>query len=255
METKQFFRRFIVKKIYVVAILLLVAMLVLTAAIPKPGPKVTLALWNKMINKEAHVSLSGLTNFYTYYLTAKAYDVSVKYPQTLLTNTLLGANSWDKTVKTTYEVRADLYETTVYVCDNPGVTGVMNLTRHVRLVFPLCAKGGVLNQGEPTMEKVNTARYFPGYFDPNGRVTFLGGTTFGWNAHANAPANIAGSTVWCVYDAVAPGNAICNNSQYVGDGYSDGTTDGNFDRYLNGAQVAWALDFYNWDNGGTDIWH
>lgn len=248
------------KKIYVVAILLLVAMLVLTAAIPKPGPKVALKMWNKMINKEAHISLSGLTNFYTYYLTAKSYDVAVKYPQTLLVNANLGQYNWDKTVKTTYEVRADLYETTVYVCDNPGVSGVINLTRSVRLVFPLCAKGGVINQGEPTMEKVNTAKYFPGYFDPNGRVQWMGGTSFVWTKHidrfgAERGRSIAGSNVYCSPDVTAFGQARCNNALYVGDGYTDGSTDGNFDRYLNGAQVAWALDFYNFDNGGTDVWH
>ncbi len=246
------------KKIYVVAILLLVAALVLTAAAQKPGPKVVLSMWNKMINQEAHISLSGLTNFYTYYLTAKAYDVSVKYPQTVLTNGLLGVN-WDKTVKTDYEVRADLYETTVYVCDNPGVSGVINLTRHVRMVFPLCAKGGVMNQGEPTMEKVNTARYFPGYFDPNGQRVELAGAGWRFVGHTdrfgNTIRNYADSNPTCYADATQTNGLRCVSAQYVGDGYDDGTTKGQFDRFLNGAQVAWALDFYNYDNGGTDVWH
>ena len=221
------------KKIYVVAVLLLVAMMVLTAAVPKPGPKVVLSLWNKMINQEAHISLSGLTNFYTYYLTAKAYDVEVKYPAEA-----------PKIKKTDYEVRADVYETMVYVCDNPGVAGVINLTRNTRLVFPLRDKDGVMNQGEPGQEKVSTSRFFPGYWDPNGRLADYG--------HGNVSLIgrgilLDGSGVGCV-------DTVCTN-KYFGDGYDDGTISGNFDLYLNGAQVHWALDFYNWDNGGADVWH
>ncbi len=225
------------KKIYVVAVLLLVAMMVLTAAVPKPGPKVVLALWNKMINKEAHISLSGLTNFYTYYLTAHAYDVEAKYPSELI--------NFGKIKKSDYEVRADLYEATVYVCDNPGATGVMNLTRNVRYVFPLCDKDGVMNQGEPTQEKISTSVFFPGYWDPNGRLAESGG---------GLVSQLGRSIILDGTDPVCSG-AVCSSAQYVGDGYSDGTTDGNFDLYLNGAQVAWSLDFYNWDNVGSDVWH
>gem|GEM_PF-1953113 len=231
------------KKIYVVAVLLLVAMLVLTAAIPKPGPNVILTLKNRMINEEAHISLSGLTNFYTYYLTAKAYDVEVKFP----------AES-PKIKKTTYEVRADYYETTVYVCDIPGRSGVINLTRNVQLTFPLCDKAGKMNMGEPTQEKISTARFFPGYWDPTG---YQGEDLTKPRYLRVLAGQIKGSDVACVQNVAGPlvfDPFSCQNV-FFGDGYDDGSISGNFAAIMNGAQVRWALDFYNWDNGGADVWH
>jgi hypothetical protein len=214
----------IVKKIYVITIVLLVAMMVLTAAVPKPGPKVVLTLVNKMVNAEASLSLSGLTNFYTYYLTAKAYDIQVKYPSAFSS----GVN-WSKSKNTSYEVRADMYETTVYDCGGYR-SGTINLTRNVKLVFPLCDKADI-NQGEPTQEKLRIASAFPGYYDP-----------YRWDGAANT---FTISTV---------GNSDIYG-RYVGDGYNDGTTKGSFDLARNGAQIHWALDFYNYYNGGADVWH
>jgi hypothetical protein len=235
-----------VKKIYVVAILLLVAMLIVTAAVPKPGPKSILHLRNKMLNQTASLSLNGLTNFYTYYLTAKAYAINVKYPTTWF---LYNANAGIKGNDTTYEVRSDFYEAVVYACGQPGLKGVINLTRTVRLVFPLCDKAksvpsargnGGVNMGEPAVEKISTARFFPGYFDP-GHLCY-------------GAVDDGGNSIGGVFSCVTE-DWVSGYDRYVGDGYSDGTTDGDFWLRINGAQSRWMLDFVNQANGGVDVWH
>jgi len=239
-----------VKKIYVVAVLLLVAMLIVVAAVPKPGPTNLLVLRNKMLNQTASLSLSGLTNFYTYYLTAKAYPINVKYPtEWFIFNGTTGIKSND----TTYEVRSDFYEVVIYLCGQPGRKGVINLTHKTRLTFPLCDKSARINMGAPNQEKVTTSRYFPGYFDPE-HACFVA---------AREQANAG----WSKGNSVdLGGNFICSaagtyniltsyTDKYVGDGYSDGTTDGFFAARMNGAQIRWMLDLVNFSNGGVDIWH
>jgi len=217
-----------VKKIYVIAVLLLVAVFVLTAAVPKPGPKIVLTLINRQLTQEAHISLNGLTAFYQYYLTARAWPVDVKYP----------AGLWDKAQKTTYEIRADFYEGTIYACGLQR-SGVFSLKRNTKLVFPLCAKGGA-NQGEPYVEKINVAYGMPGYWDPTGRVTCIG-------SKAKKPSGLKGTDPWCD-DGVA-------DNWYRGDSYADGDIEGNFKKQLNGAQIHWSIDFNNWWNKGVDVLH
>ena len=243
------------KKIYVVAVLLLVAMLVLTAAIPKPGPMVALNLNNKTINQTASVALNGLTNFYTYYLTAKPYAITVKYPQTWWRMPGIGAIKGNDV---TYEVRADFYEAIVYACGNPAAKGVINLTHNTKLTFPLCDKAkasktsdgtaiGGINQGEPTQEKISTSRFFPGYWEPNHLCFYAGDIIYMVKG---------GNSVDWQWDRLNDENCIATAfDKYVGDGFSDGTLKGAYLYSHNGAQVRWMLDFQNWDNGGVDIWH
>ncbi|MEI7990654.1 MAG: hypothetical protein WCI88_16610, partial [Chloroflexota bacterium] len=229
-------------------------MLVLTAAIPKPGPTVALVLNNKTINQTASVALNGLTNFYTYYLTAKPYAITVKYPGTWQRLPWTGAIKGNDV---TYSVRADFYEAVVYACGNPGAKGVMNLTHNVKLTFPLCDKAkasktglgnsvGGINQGEPTQEKISTSRMFPGYWDPGHTCAYADGinspisvTGAAWNTKGNS---VAGTAV--------VGGGVCrvfvDNDKYVGDGFSDGTLKGAYYYSHNGAQVRWMLDFQNW---------
>ena len=249
------------KKIYVVAILLVVAMLILSAAVPKPGTMVQLKLVNKMVNESASVSLTGMVNFYTYYLTAKPYTVAVKYPESFWR---LGSPIASN--ESTYEVRSDYYEVGVFACGNPGAKGVMNLTHNTKLVFPLCDKSkaskgadalgsGGINQGEPTQEKVSTSRFFPGYWDAGHVCAYADGINSAskisgakWNTKGNSVAGtaIVGSNS-CDYDVAM--------DKYVGDGFSDGTLKGAYYYSHGGAQVRWMLDFQNWINGGVDIWH
>ncbi|MEI7989279.1 MAG: hypothetical protein WCI88_09570, partial [Chloroflexota bacterium] len=213
------------KKIYVVAVLLLVAMFVLTAAIPKPGPSVALVLNNKTINQTASVALNGLTNFYTYYLTAKPYAITVKYPGTWQRLPWTGAIKGNDV---TYSVRADFYEAVVYACGNPGAKGVMNLTHNVKLTFPLCDKAkasktgegsaaGGVNQGEPTQEKISTSRMFPGYWDPQHACYYGDGVVGGLG---NTKGNSILGTFNC---ATTPASFDVIKDKYVGDGFSDGT--------------------------------
>jgi hypothetical protein len=251
--------------IFTITAILLLCLLVLTAAQAKPGPMVTLTLVNKTLNQSAFISLNGLTNFSTYYLTAKGYPIPVKYPAAWWRG---GSPMFGNDV--VYEVRADIYEAGVYACGNPAAQGILNLTHNVRLVFPLCEKArarksgnasgvGGVSQGEPTQEKISTSRMFPGYWDAEHACIYAGGLNnpdyFGnirWNDRGNsvdgggfsmATPDFSG----CVIDVY--------NDNYVGDGYSDGTLEGAYYAALNGAQVRWMLDFQNWDNGGVDIWH
>lgn len=214
------------KKIYVIAVLLLVAVFVLTAAVPKPGPTIILTLVNRQLTQEAHISLNGLTAFYQYYLTARAWPVDVKYP----------AGLWDKAQETTYQIRADFYEGTIYACGAQR-SGVFSLKRNTKLVFPLCAKGGA-NQGEPYVEKINVSWGMPGYWDPTGRVICPGGVL---------PGGLKGTDPWC--------DGANADNWYRGDSYSDGDVDGNFIKKLNGAQIHWSIDFNNWWNKGVDVLH
>jgi len=225
-------------------------MLVLTAAIPKPGPTVALVLNNKTINQTASVALNGLTNFYTYYLTAKPHAITVKYP-----GTWWRLGSPIKGNDVTYSVRADFYEAVVYACGNPGAKGVMNLTHNVKLTFPLCDKAkaskthnglgvGGINQGEPTQEKISTSRMFPGYWEPNHLCYYAGSV--------NTKGN---SVAWLLGTNNAEDCLVTVMDKYVGDGFSDGTLKGAYMYSHNGAQVRWMLDFQNWSNGGVDIWH
>ena len=230
------------KKIYVIAVLLLVAVFVMTAAIPKAGPMVVLTLRNKMLTSEAHISLNGLTAFHTYYLTARAWPVDVKYPVGL----------WFKTQDTTYEIRSDFYEGTVYSCGGQR-SGVFDLTNRTRLTFPICGKTGG-QQGEPRQEKINTGKGWPGYWDPSGanRYTCVAGKPVAIGSlAAAAPGERRGTVPWC--DVGYTGEVVRNYS--AGDPYSDGDVDGNFRRSVNGAQIRWSMDFLNWENKGTDYWH
>ena len=98
------------KKIYSFTLIVFLLSLVLSAAIPKAGQMVVLTLRNKMLTEEAYLSLNGLTAFHTYYLTARAWPVDVKYPASL-SGYIIGKHQ-----DTEYEVRADYYETIVTAC-------------------------------------------------------------------------------------------------------------------------------------------
>lgn len=115
--------------------MILIAFAIVTAATPKPGPSVKLTLVNKMEDQDATVTLNGLTNFYQYYLIAKSYA-------TLKETTGEGMQTYDgilKSNETVYEVRKDVYEATVIACGSVN-SGIMELTRNTRVVFPLCSR-------------------------------------------------------------------------------------------------------------------
>jgi hypothetical protein len=134
------------KKIYIWAVSLLIVWISVAAVIPKPGPTVILDLYNKMGYEEAHVSLKGLNYYNTYYLTAKTQDISsLQFDIDRL-----------PVEKTTYEIVKDIYEMTIYVCNNPSADGILIANRNTRLVFPKCDKGVDINSGEPGQEKIST---------------------------------------------------------------------------------------------------
>ncbi len=124
------------KKIFPFAATLLVICITIMAAAPKPGPSVTLNLINKDPNTPAYITLTGITNFYEYYFTAKAYAVEAQSRGDGL-NPLPGTA---KTQVSVYEVRQDRYEYVVTMCGSIYNAGVIDLMNNRSFVFPLCAK-------------------------------------------------------------------------------------------------------------------
>lgn len=223
------------KRLASLSLIMLLASIALMAAIPKEGPKIILTLHNRMLNQEAYLQLKGLTAFYEYYLVARTYPIKVSNPSSLTT----------KAQDTSYEIRADIYESTITAC---GVSraGVISLKRNTRLVFPLCEKMSNinLNQGEPNVEKISTIRAFPGVYEEYWCVTL-----------GIKPGECTGGAIADALQESWYREQVIGNDYTKGDAYNDGEREGLFYRWWNGNQVRWAVDFYNWYNGGTDVFH
>jgi len=250
------------KKIFSFTLVVLLLSLVLSAAIPKAGPMVVITLVNKMLTQQANISLNGLTAFHTYYLTARAWPVDVKFPASLSGYTV------GKHQDTTFEIRADYYETIVTACGESR-SGVMDLTHRTKYVFPLCDKKNVMNQGEPRMEKISTVMSFPGVYNQPDYCEWAGLSPDDCTNGGLFDAEVA----WCMSWGNTVGDCknwvasytnwngmgswwdFLGNNVTVGDGYSVGDAQGLFKRSIGGNQVRWSLDFYNWQNNGTDVWH
>ncbi|MEI7987757.1 MAG: hypothetical protein WCI88_01860 [Chloroflexota bacterium] len=128
------------KKYIFLPLLLLVVLISTMAVTPKPGPMAILTLVNKMVNQPGVVSLKGLTNFYNYNLTSRAYKVDV-----LSADGPVGKSKDDsprnlKTEVTTYQVRQDWYEATISACGFI-IEGMVDLRSNSQIVFPACEHG------------------------------------------------------------------------------------------------------------------
>lgn len=103
----------------------------------------TLTLINKSKNMDVHVRLLGMNHGQYYYLTEPAFE----HPQ-----------------ESVFEIRRDIYKLAVYACGFK-LTGSLNMTRNLRLVFPNCYVGnfyvGAVNAGEPSQEKVDLVLSMP----------------------------------------------------------------------------------------------
>ena len=125
------------KKISVVLAICCCFLIAGSAAALKPGDMVKLTLINKMVNQPGYISLSGKTNYYSYFLTAHAYEIE-KMAEGKDMNFLDDGKA--KALITTYEVRKDRYEGTIISCGSVN-SGVFDLTRETTIVFPPCERG------------------------------------------------------------------------------------------------------------------
>jgi hypothetical protein len=128
------------KKFVLLPLLILMSLVVVIAATPKPGPMAKLTLVNKMVSQPGYISLKGLTNFYTYFLTARAYAIDVQSAAGPVGKSKDTSPSNLKTEVTTYVVRQDMYEITVTACGF-SIAGMIKLHGDSQIVFPSCVKG------------------------------------------------------------------------------------------------------------------
>lgn len=173
-----FNRRFIVKKLYVFAMLLVVTAMVLAAF--APGELSTLSVWNKVPGETVNLKLAGIRYGVGYYLTAPG--------PTHRTGLGLPSSNGPWLLKSFFDIRKDIYDATIYFC-TANRSGTLNMTHAVRLVFPTCYT--TVNSGEPGNEKVDIANSKPGTLNTDAdRVTGDGIYDFGYHPAAN------GSQIW-----------------------------------------------------------
>ena len=114
---------------------------------------------------------------------------------------------------------------------------VVNLAQDV---FPLCDKKNVMNQGEPRQEKVSTVMSFPGVLNFASEIADDDWTTRGSCYGTSTKVGDGYNTIGDVRRA---------------NGWNETGQQGIFCNWSNGNQIRWSLDFYNWYNNGTDVWH
>jgi len=195
-----------VKKLYVFAILLVVAAITLAAF--SPGQLATLRVWNKIAGEDVNIKMAGIKYGVGYYLTAPGptHKYTLGFPSTNMA-------AWLR--KSTYDIRKDIYDVTIYLCD-ASRSGTINMSHAVRLVFPNCY--AAVNSGEPGNEKVDVARGKPGT----------------WNQDADsAPGD--GAYPWGC--GITEANSSCSIGVFA----------------KNGDQIWWRLDWFNWWNGQNDV--
>lgn len=124
------------KKISIALSLSLCFLIAGSAAAPKPGGTIKLTLINKMVTQPGYISLNGTTNFYSYYLTARAYETE-KLGEGKEMDFLDDGKA--KAIITTYEIRKDRYEGTILSCGSANA-GVFDLTRNTTIIFPPCER-------------------------------------------------------------------------------------------------------------------
>jgi len=136
-----------VKKLYVFAMLLVVAAMMLSAW--SPGEMSTLTVVNKVVGEVVNIKLNGIQ--------WSGWDVD--HPPVSYYLTAQAPNHINWTYESTFDIHKDIYDVTIYQCD-ASRSGRVNLMSNLRMVFPTCYT--TVNSGEPGMEKVDLVNSKPG---------------------------------------------------------------------------------------------
>lgn len=118
------------QKILLLIILLLLISVLIMAAIPQRTILSRLEIRNKT-DQSVKISLNGDGNFY--FLTVNPYTTKI------------------------FTIERTVYAQTTFVCGT-SLSGILDMTSNVRLVFPHCSNKDISNPGTPTIEKIQANR-------------------------------------------------------------------------------------------------
>ena len=117
------------RKIKPLIIFLMLISVLIMAAIPQRSILARLEIRNKT-DKSVKISLNGDGNFY--FLTVNPYTTKI------------------------FTVVRTVYAQTTFICET-SISGVLDMTSNVRLVFPPCSSKETTNPGTPTIEKIQVS--------------------------------------------------------------------------------------------------
>ena len=164
------------KKLYVFAMLLVVAAMMLSAW--SPGQLATLFVTNKVVGEVINIKLNGIQ--------WSGYDAD--HPAVSYYLTAQAPNHVGWVYNSQFDIHKDIYDVTIYLCD-ASRSGRLNMMANLRMVFPTCYT--TVNSGEPGMEKVDLVNSKPGTLNTDtDRTPGDGIYDYGWRPLNN------GSQIW-----------------------------------------------------------